>query len=87
MFDIKLVLKVLSHRAHRAHRNMKAEDEKKFSPAPSKQIPQALAFAFGVLNLNPSVAKCLQDFGSLFVFPLLANLFQIFLPLREGILI
>jgi len=51
---------------------MKAEDEKKFSPAPSKQIPQALAFAFGFLNLNPSVAKmpfrfwlfiCISSFG------------------------
>jgi hypothetical protein len=35
---------------------MKAEDEKEFNPAPSKQIPQALAFSFGFLNLDPSVA-------------------------------
>jgi hypothetical protein len=35
---------------------MKAEDEKEFNPAPSKQIPQALSFSFGFLNLNSSVA-------------------------------
>jgi len=36
---------------------MEAENGKIFDPAPSKQIPQALAFSFWFLNVNPSVAS------------------------------
>jgi hypothetical protein len=36
---------------------MEAENGKEFDPAASKQIPQALAFSFGFLNANPSVAS------------------------------
>jgi len=34
---------------------MEAENVKEFDPAPSKQIPQAFAFFFWFLNVNPSV--------------------------------
>jgi hypothetical protein len=33
---------------------------KKFNPASAKQILQALAFSFGFLNLNPSVASVIS---------------------------
>jgi len=36
---------------------MEAENEKEFDPAPSKQVPQAFAFSFWLLNVNPSVAS------------------------------
>jgi hypothetical protein len=36
---------------------MEAENGKEFNPAPSKQIPQAFAFSFWFLNVNPSVAS------------------------------
>jgi len=36
---------------------MDAENGKEFDPAASKQIPQAFAFSFWVLNANPSVAS------------------------------
>jgi hypothetical protein len=36
---------------------MEAENGKKFDLAASKQIPQAFAFSFGILNANPSVAS------------------------------
>ena len=36
---------------------MEAENGKEFDPVPSKQIPQAFAFSFWFLNVNPSVAS------------------------------
>ena len=36
---------------------MEAENGKEFDPAPGKQIPQAFAFSFWFLNVNPSVAS------------------------------
>ena len=36
---------------------MEAENGKEFDPASSKHIPQALAFSFWFLNVNPSVAS------------------------------
>jgi len=36
---------------------MEAENGKEFDPAPSKQTPQAFAFSFWFLNVNPSVAS------------------------------
>ena len=36
---------------------MEAENGKEFDPAPSKQVPQAFAFSFWLLNVNPSVAS------------------------------
>jgi hypothetical protein len=36
---------------------MEAENGKEFDPTPSKQIPQAFAFSFWFLNVNPSVAS------------------------------
>jgi hypothetical protein len=47
---------------------MKAEDEKEFNPASSKQIPQALAFSFGFLNLNPSVASVISVANKFLIF-------------------
>ena len=36
---------------------MEAENGKEFESVPSKQIPQAFAFSFWFLNVNPSVAS------------------------------
>jgi len=36
---------------------MEAENGKEFDPAPGKQDPQAFAFSFSFLNVNPSVAS------------------------------
>jgi len=50
---------------------MEAENEKEFDPAPSKQIPQAFAFSFWFLNVNPSVANKFLIFLSFILFPFL----------------
>jgi len=50
---------------------MEAENGKEFDPAPSKQVPQAFAFSFWFLNVNPSVASVTS----------VANKFLIFLSL------
>jgi len=52
-----LNLKLFSHRGHREHRDMEAENGKEFDPALGKQDPQAFAFSFSFLNVNPSVAS------------------------------
>jgi hypothetical protein len=49
--------KLFSHRGHREHRDTEAENGKEFDPAPSKQVPQAFAFSFLFLNVNPSVVS------------------------------
>jgi len=36
---------------------MEAENGREFDPAPGKQIPQAFAFCFLFLNVNPSAAS------------------------------
>jgi hypothetical protein len=48
-------LNLFSHRGHREHRDIRAEPEKEFNPANSINFVQA--FAFPLLNLNPSVAN------------------------------
>jgi hypothetical protein len=54
---ISIILKLFSHRGHREHRDMEAENGREFDPAPSKQVPQAFAFSFWFLNVNPSAAS------------------------------
>jgi len=41
---------------------MEVENGKEFDPALSKQIPQAFAFSFWFLNVNPSVASVANKF-------------------------
>ena len=36
---------------------MEAENGREFDPVPSKQVPQAFAFSFWFLNVNPSAAS------------------------------
>ena len=59
---------------------MEAENGKEFDPAPSKQVPQAFAFSFLFLNLNPSVPSVASVAKMSFLF--LAKQFQnsAFLP-------
>jgi hypothetical protein len=47
---------------------MKAENGKEFDPAPGKQIPQAFAFSFWFLNVNPSVASVTSVANSFLMF-------------------
>jgi len=62
---------------------MEAENGKIFDPAPSKQIPQAFAFFFWFLNVNPSVASVTSVANKLIIFlpfilfPFLVKLFQL----------
>jgi hypothetical protein len=51
---------LFSHRGHRGHRAIRTPYGKEFNPAPSKQIPQALAFSFGFLNVSLSVASVIS---------------------------
>jgi len=59
---------------------MEAENGKEFDPAPSKQIPQAFAFSYWFLNVNPSVASATSVANKFLIFSLfflfLAKLFK-----------
>jgi hypothetical protein len=47
---------------------MEAENGKEFDPASSTQIPQAFAFFFWFLNVNPSVASVTSVANKLLIF-------------------
>ena len=62
-------LNLFSHRGHREHRDIRAEPEKEFNPANSINFVQA--FAFPLLNLNPSVASVTSVANKFLIFFLL----------------
>jgi hypothetical protein len=47
---------------------MEAENGREFDPAPSKQVPQAFAFSFWFLNVNPSVASVISVANKFLIF-------------------
>jgi len=47
---------------------MEAENGKEFALAPSKQVPQAFAFSFWFLNVNPSAASATSVANKFLIF-------------------